>query len=430
VLLLVGIACENQLPRVQDLPVQHELPDPFKMLDGTPIRTIEDWNSLRRPELKRLFQHYVYGYLPPGPPMENKVQKLDTMVFDGHATYREIILTLQLPADQTHSMHIALLIPNDRNEPAPVFVALNACGNHTLVSYEGISIIEHPWQRTSCINRYGSRGSRSDIWAVENIIRRGYALATFCIADMDPDRHDWTDGIHAKYHYAPEGEETQWGTLAAWAWGIHRVIDYLETDVDIDQDRICVTGWSRRGKAALFAAAMDERIDLVIPHQSGTGGMALCRMEPEESVARINRSFPHWFNDNFTTFDTAANRLPVDQHLLVALVAPRPILDCAGLQDTWASPHLALEAMKAATPVYELLGESGIVGQGFVIDTIDNVEMGRMLQLKRDTEHTLNIEYWDAMMDFADWQLREPEGDYFRPDSERHGDPDRRQTPH
>jgi hypothetical protein len=185
------------------------------------------------------------------------------------------------------------------------------------------------------------------------------------------------------------------------------VIDYLETDADIDQDRICATGWSRRGKAALFAAAMDERIDLVVPHQSGTGGMALSRREPEESVTRINQSFPHWFNDNFTNFNTAVSRLPVDQHLLVALVAPRPLLDCAGLRDTWASPHLALEAMKAANPVYELLGAPGVVGQGYVRNIIGDAKMGRLLQLQRDTEHTLDIGYWNGMMDFADRQFQE-----------------------
>ncbi len=150
---------------------------------------------------------------------------------------------------------------------------------------------------------------------------------------------------------------------------------------------------------------MDERIDLVIPHQSGTGGMALSRMNPSESVARINENFPHWFNDNFTKFNDAVDRLPIDQHLLIALVAPRPLMDNAGLKDTWASPHLALEAMKAAAPVYELLGEKGIVGNGFVRDEIGDIQMGRLLQYQRDTEHTLNIDYWNAMIDFANRQL-------------------------
>ena len=135
------------------------------------------------------------------------------------------------------------------------------------------------------------RGGRAHVWAIENSIRRGYAVGTFAVADIDPDKDDFNDGIHANYKNVPGDSLSRWGTIAAWAWGLHRVVDYLETDPDIDNDRICITGWSRRGKTALFAAAMDSRIDLVVPHQSGTGGMALSRMNPSESVEKITTSF-------------------------------------------------------------------------------------------------------------------------------------------
>jgi hypothetical protein len=402
---LTSFSCKTKLPPVEKLPWQANLPDPLKMMDGTPVKTAKDWYNKRRPELKLLFQHYMYGYLPPRPPMNITLVKQDENLFGGKATYKEIKLDLQLPENKIHTIHLALFVPNERTKPSPVFIAANSCGNHTLIDYDGINIIEQPWLHQGCKRDYFKRGSRSKVWAVENTIDHGYTLATFAVADMDPDKHDWTDGIHANYLGAPGDQDSKWGTIAAWAWGIHRVIDYLETDPDIDNDRICVTGWSRRGKTALFAAAMDERIDLVIPHQSGTGGMALSRMNPSESVARINEKFPHWFNDNFTKFNDAVDRLPIDQHLLIALVAPRPLMDNAGLKDTWASPHLALEAMKAATPVYELLGEKGIVSDGCVKDTIGNIEMGRLMQYQRDTEHELNIDYWNAMIEFANRQL-------------------------
>lgn len=403
-LILVGSKWETKLPSVDELPEQADLPDPLRMMDGTPIRTKDDWYMKRRPELKRLFQHYMYGYLPPKPSVTATIIKKDDRLFNGKATYKEISLALFLPEDKKHTINIALFVPNDISRPVPVFIAVNGCGNHTLLDYKGVSIIEQPWLHRHCKRDYYERGSRAEMWAIENTLDRGYALATFAASDMDPDREDWTDGIHASYPDAPGGEDTRWGTIAAWAWGIHRVIDYIETDTDIDSNRICVTGLSRRGKAALFAAAMDERIDLVIPHQSGTGGMALSRMNPSESVARINEKFPHWFNDNFARFGKNVNRLPIDQHLLVALVAPRPLMDNAGLRDTWASPSLALEALKAATPVYELLGEKGIIGEGFIRDTIGTVEIGRLLQYQRDTGHELNIDYWNAMMDFANRQ--------------------------
>lgn len=408
IFIIVGLLwyqCEQRLPEFEELPRQFELPDPFIMMDGTQIKTKEDWYNKRRPELKKLFQHYIYGYLPQKPQMNARVIKEDPNLFHGKATYKEITLELLLPYSKTHIINVALFVPNNRKSPVPVFIAANSCGNHTLVDYNNITVIEQSWIHQSCQKRYLRRGSRSEKWEVENTIEHGYALASFAVSDLDPDKNDWTDGIHSDYTNPPGDKNTRWGTLAAWAWGILRLVDYLETDSDIDTNRICVTGWSRRGKSALFAAAMDERIDLVVPHMSGTGGMALSRMNPSESVARINKKFPHWFNDNFVKFGQDVERLPVDQHLLIALVAPRPLLDNEGMKDSWASPHLALEAMKAASPVYELLGVKGIIGDGVVCDTIGNVKMGRLLQYQRDTGHTLNINYWNAMFDFADRQL-------------------------
>jgi hypothetical protein len=405
ILILFLFSCQDQLPEFEDLPEQADLPDPFTMLDGTPVKSKEDWVNKRRPELKKLFQHYVYGYLPPVPSMTFTIKKQDEGLFDGKATYKEVEIDLILPGGNKHRINLALFVPNKRSGPAPVFMAVNKCGNHMLVDYEGITIIEREWLHGGCKDDFYQRGNKAQVWALENTINRGYALASFAVADMDPDKHDWTDGIHAQYVGAPGDSLTRWGTIAAWAWGLHRVVDYLHTDTDIDSNRICITGWSRRGKTALFTAAMDERIDLVVPHQSGTGGMALSRRDPNESVARITESFPHWFNDNFTRFGQNVNKLPVDQHLLIALIAPRPLMDDAGLQDTWASPHLALEAMKAASSVYELLGEKGIVGDGFVRDTIGTVTMGRLLQYQRDTKHHLDIHYWNAMMDFANRQF-------------------------
>jgi len=405
-MILSLVSCNNQLPDFEDLPENKELPDPFIFFDGKRVDSPEDWNELRRPELKRLFQHYVYGYLPPAPKMKFELIRQDSTMFMGQATYKEIKINLILSDTVKHSLNLALFLPNHRKQPAPVFVALNKCGNHTLTDFAGISISEKKWLHARCKKDQWERGSKTDSWAIENTIKQGYALATVAVGDIDPDQNDSEGGIREKYYHAVCDSLTKWGTIAAWAWGIHRVVDYLQTDSDIDTKRICVTGWSRRGKAALFAAAMDERIDLVIPHQSGTGGMALSRMNPNESVERINRHFPHWFNDNFKKFGENVNKLPIDQHLLVALVAPRPLLDNAGLQDTWASPHLALEAMKAATPVYELLGTNGIIGKGFIRDTIGTVKMGRLLQYQRDTKHMLNTDYWNAMIEFTDRQLQ------------------------
>ncbi len=176
------------------------------------------------------------------------------------------------------------------------------------------------------------------------------------------------------------------------------------TDDDVDNDRIAVIGHSRRGKTAPLTGAFDERIDLVVPHQSGTGGCALSRDNDQETVERINRVFPHWFNDVFTEFNDNEDKLPVDQHLLMALVAPRPLLDTAGLKDKWANYESALRALKAADPVYKFLGARGMVGSGMIVGdekmTDDNA--GNLMQYRRDTAHTLNVGYWNGILDFAD----------------------------
>ncbi len=404
-ILIYLSSCEPKLPQVEDLPEQAVLPDPFQMFDGRSVLTREDWFQNRKPELRKLFQHYIYGYLPPSPAMNVSITKIDSSLFNGRAVYKEIKLELLISDAFRPNLILALFIPLRRSRPAPVFIGLNKCGNHTLLDLNMISIDKKAGLQSKCQGEIQMRGSRSEYWSIKNTILRGYALATCAVGDIDPDEQDRSEGIPAKYQDAPGDSMTKWGTIAAWAWGIHRIVDYLYSDQDIDHSRICVTGWSRRGKAALFASAMDDRIDLVVPHQSGTGGMALSRMNPSESVARITEKFPNWFNKNFSKFAENINKLPVDQHLLVALIAPRPLMDNAGLKDTWASPHLAFRAMTAAAPVYELLGKKGIVGDGFVRDSIGESEFGRLLQFQRDTDHILNLAYWNAMLDFADRQF-------------------------
>jgi len=179
------------------------------------------------------------------------------------------------------------------------------------------------------------------------------------------------------------------------------------TDADVDSRHICVTGHSRRGKTALLAAALDERIALVVPHQSGTGGMALSRDSQQETVERINR-VPHWFNDTFTQFNDKVDRLPFDQHCVVALVAPRPLLDTEGAQDAWANFPRSLDALKAADPVYKLLGTPGLQGTGLVQDNepIVGPNFGTILQYRLNEKHTLNRAYWTKILDFADASLK------------------------
>lgn len=392
------------LPSPDELPAQEELPDPFTFFDGRKVETREQWYAERRPELKRLFQHYVYGYQPPRPAVASDVTSTVADVFDGKATLKQVTLSFpELPADAP-KIRLAVFLPNDRSEPAPIFLAINKCGNHTVAPVEAL-LVPDGFVHSQCEEPLEEqRGTDTDFWEIEYLINRGYAFATFHESDVDPDKDDFTDGIHPYFEDVVGPQETRWGIISAWAWGLSRCIDYLAADPDVDRERIAVTGHSRRGKTALFAAAMDERIALVVPHQSGTGGMALSRNNDQETVERINRVFPHWFNDTFPKFNDREAHLPVDQHLLVALVAPRPLFDGAGLQDTWANYESALHNLRAASSVYKFLGEKGIVGEGVLTDEAEiNPETAdKLLQFRLDTKHTLNRDYWRAILDFAD----------------------------
>lgn len=391
-------------PAVENLPIRPELPDPFTMFDGTPVKTPEQWFRYRRPELKQLFQYYMYGFMPAPPGIQATVTKTDPTVFEGKATLKEVEIRINGLPENAPRIHLALFVPNHKTGPFPVFLGLNKCGNHTVVNHTGVTIYPETWTHSGCPKTDDTRGSETDFWCVENSINRGYAFATFHESDIDPDQPDFTDGIHPFYPDLPGPPETRWGTIAAWAWGLQRGVDYLCQDPDIDNTRVCLIGHSRRGKTALLAAAFDERVALVDPHQSGTGGCALSRNNDQETVKRINDVFPHWFNDMFTRFNDNEAKLPIDQHLLMALVSPRALIDTAGLQDKWANYDSALRALNEADKVYKFLGAEGMKGDGVIEEeeAIQPDTVGDLLQYRRDTEHTLNLGYWNQILNFAD----------------------------
>lgn len=399
----------GELPAPNDLPEQAEYPDVLTMRDGTPVRTLDEWNSLRKPELKRLFQHYMYGYLPEPPDNVTFEVVREKSIFNGKATKKEVIIKFGPAAADPISL--LLIIPNRAAGPVPCFVGVNFCGNHTVIDDDSIAL-PTSWMRDRCPGCVGNqateagRGGERDKWAVEQTIDRGYAVATYYQGDIDPDRNDFTDGIHP--HYFKPGQTapapTDWGTIAAWAWGLHRCVDYLVTDRRIDAQKIAVFGHSRNGKTALVAGAFDERIALVIPHQAGCGGTSPNRRPVGESVQRINTSFPHWFSDTFAEFNEQVNRLPFDQHCLLALCAPRPVLYSNAVDDVWADPQGQFMMLPLADPVYRLHGVEGI-------STTTEPPVGQLLGSRlgyfiRPGEHSTTPADWSIFCDFADRFLK------------------------
>ena len=400
-------AGKAELPGFDKLPVQKELPDPLVMLDGKRVTTKDQWVKERRPELKTLFQHYMYGYAPPAPAkVEATVERVDPKALGGKATLKEI--TLLLAGPDGPKIHLLLVIPNKRKGPAPVFVGMNFAGNH--------AVLADPKIRLSTAWMYGnrkgvknnkatdeSRGTEVDVWAIEQTIDRGYAVATFYSGDVDPDRTDVREGIQ-KFFGPKEPGEHDWGTIMAWAWGIQRVVDYLVTDPDLDAQRIIVVGHSRLGKTALLAGAFDERIAVVIAHQAGMGGSAPSRGTVGESVKKINTNFPHWFNGAYKRFNDVPEKLPFDQHCLVALCAPRPVLFTNAVEDSWANPDGQFEVLRAADAVYRFLGVDGIAVEKApaVGDKLVDSRLGYWI---RAGKHSMNRDDWQVFCDYADRHL-------------------------
>ncbi len=418
-------------PPPAELPVRSDLPDPLVRFDGQPVRTAREWLTRRRPELKALFQHYMYGHLPPPPRAVTASHRYTNPAFlGGRATLREVVLRLGPPG--APEINLAVVTPNGGRKPAPVILGVNFCGNHAALDDPGLALptVWMPKHCPDCPDHRAlpaGRGKDAPSWDVAQVIARGYALATFYHGDLAPDDAGATTGIRAfaasrdqarwlrkpaKAGICPACPERyargdyDWSTLGAWAWGFHRAVDYLVTDRHVDARRIAVFGHSRNGKTALLAGAFDERIALVLCHQSGCGGAAPSRGRIGESVKQINDRFPHWFNAAFKQFNDVPARLPFDQHALIALCAPRPVLLSNAVDDQWANPSGQFEMLLAASSVYRLLGVPGLAAAA--LPPPGSLVSSRLGYFYRDGKHSTTSADWQAFLDFADAQWGPP----------------------
>ncbi len=349
-----------------------ELPELLRGADGSVVSSSLDWQTRRRPGLLHSFRTHVYGDFDAQAEVE--VTRVVTEVPCSRAVRRtELDVRLVGAAGSSERapvVRVLIFTPSAGHAPYPAFLGLNLFGNQTVHPDERIRLAQG-WVPDSpelglSNNRSSeaSRGLDASRFGTEMLAARGYALITAYVGDIAPDSQElFRQGAYSLLPtLAPTAHDP--GVLAAWAFGLSRMLDAVMTLPIIDAKRVAVFGHSRLGKAALWAAAQDTRFALAISNESGCGGAALSRRRFGERLLHINERFPHWFCPAFHAFNEREQELPVDQHQLLALLAPRPLYVGSAADDLWADPAGERLACVAASPAYELFGLRGLADHG------------------------------------------------------------------
>jgi hypothetical protein len=390
----------------------YTLPDPLVCRDGTKVEDAATWRAKRRPELMELFASQVYGRTP-AKRIAVRAEELSRHddAIGGKAVMRQVRLRFG-DAPGGPAVDLLIFVPKASSGPVPAFLGLNFGGNQAVHPDPRI-LLSKSWMRDDPKGGVedhrateASRGKNASRWPVATIVDRGYALVTAYYGDIDPDYDDgFRNGVHPLFRENGESEPAPdaWGSIGAWAWGLSRALDYLESDRGIDAKRVVVMGHSRLGKTALWAGAQDERFAVVISNNSGEGGAALARRRFGETTKAINTAFPHWFCDNFLRYNDREDDLPVDQHELIALITPRPVLVCSAEEDKWADPKGEFLAALGADPVYRLLGTDGMAAKE--MPPLNTPILSTVGYHIRPGKHDVTEVDWSIYLDFADKHL-------------------------
>jgi len=389
----------------------YKLPELLVTSDGRTITSSREWIDIRRPEIISLFENNLYGRIP-GKLMAGsfKVLEQSSNALGGKAVRKQVALNFRR---NNRELNVNLLIYLPKNAGrVPVFAGYNFDGNQTVADDPDIYITDS-WIRedpeSGIVNNRAtekSRGTDKEAWQVDKIISSGYGLVTLFYGDVDPDRNDFSDGVHPLLYQKGQAMPLpdEWGSISAWAWGLSRVMDYLEKDPDIDASKVAVMGHSRLGKTSLWAGALDQRFAIVISNNSGCGGAALSRRIYGETLGGMNQYFKHWLCDNCSKFDSNVNELPVDQHMLIALIAPRPVYIASAQDDLWADPKGEYLGGYYASPVYALFGKKGLSSPE--MPAFNTPVMNTVGYHIRTGKHAVTAYDWDQYIRFADLHFK------------------------
>lgn len=362
-----------------DTAVLKAIPDPLISNSGKKISDSNSWMMNRRKEVLALFEDNMYGQVPKDFDSIRFRQKTeDKMAMNGKAKLKEIAIDVYRNK-QLVTINVTLFIPSEAKKPCPVLLLINHRGRN----------VTDP-----------TRAVKSGFWPAEEVIARGYAIAAFHVSDVATDnKESYSKGVLRLY---PEQLKMPNGmkTIGAWTWGAMRVMDYFEKDIEINASKVAVVGHSRGGKAALWTGAQDERFALTISSCSGEGGAALSRHLVGETIQDLNTNFPHWFCEAYKKFNSNVNLLPMDQHELIALIAPRAVYVASASEDAWADPAGEFLSMKYAQPVFKLFGLNPlpVKEQPPKNTQVKSSNMGYHI---REGVHNLTLYDWERYMDFA-----------------------------
>ena len=363
---------------------EYTLPAVLTTSSNTPVTKKSQWEKVRRPEILTLFENNVYGQMPKTyDDIKFTVTREDATAMDGKAHLKEVQIAVS-KNNKAVKIDLVLFVPNKRSKPAPAFLLINNRDKN---------------------NTDPARKTKSEFWPAEMLVDSGYAIAAFYVGDAAPDdKNNYRNGVLQLY---PEQLNADNGmkAIGAWAWAASRVMDYFEKDPDIDSKRVAIVGHSRGGKAALWTGAEDKRFAIVISNCSGNTGAALSRRRFGETIAKINDHFPHWFCNNYKKYNDNEAALPVDQHMLLALIAPRPVYVTSASKDLWADPTGSYLSLKNAEKVYGLYGiRSTLPADPPPINSpITNSPLGYH---NREGIHNLTAYDWNNFIKFASYHYR------------------------
>ena len=381
----------------------YTLPSPLTREDGSRVETAFEWVNSRRGEILDLYKKEVYGTIPPRPDrVWSEVISVRNDALENTATRKEVRLHFEMNNGRKHFMDLLLYLPKAAEKPIPAFLGLCFKGNHVTtdekdVRMTGGNLVGNPDFKEE------SRGNSIERWSHRELIRRGYASATACYHDLFPDCKDgWNKSIYSLFYDDPAAPSVheKHSAISAWAWGLSRALDYLETEPGVDASKVAVHGHSRLGKTALWAGANDRRFRLVISNDSGCAGAALFKRCFGEIVEVILSNFPHWFVTSFEQYSRNEAAMPFDQHFLISLIAPRPVCIASATEDLWADPKGEFLSGVHAAEVYALFGARGLGTD--VMPPPDTPITGEISYHNRTGSHNQTAADWAHYLALAD----------------------------